>query len=386
MLLTPFVRWQLRLFSAAAVIGAFVLAIYFIHVPTLLGIGRYQVTANFPAGAGLYQGAQVTYRGAPIGRVSSMHVADKGIDAVLQLENGTTVPADVTASLHSTSAVGEQYVDLVAPDRSTATPLHSGSTIPMSHTTIPVQIGPVLDNVDQLVNDIPPEQLTHVLHETSQALNGSGDDLGRLIDNGSQLLTAAQQNLQPTQQLLHDSEPLMESVNSTSSDIQKFSANLQTITAELKDGDADLRTLTTAGGPFATHLAAFLDALSPKLSALLTSALPVTQILADYNPALSALLTMYPKTLATVESVVLPYESTHEIRISVSNFDMPPACTQGYVPQAQQRGLLDTSHGDAPFVYCTAPANSPAAVRGVRNIPCPTDPSRRLARASECPN
>lgn len=385
MLLTPFVRWQLRIFSVAGVVGAIVLAVFFLHVPALLGIGRYDVTANFSAGAGLYQGAQVTYRGAPIGRVSSMKVAREGVDAVLQLSTKTSVPADAVASIHSTSAVGEQYVDLVAPKGSAARPLHGGSVIPMDHTTIPVQIGPVLDNVDKLVNAIPPEKLTRVLHETSQALNGTGGDLGRLIDGGNHLLTTAQQNLKPTQDLLHDSEPLMESVNSTSGDIRTFSKNLQTITAELKAGDGDLRTLTTVGDSFATSVSHLLDELTGPLNSLLTTAEPVSRMLAQYNPALSALLSLYPKAVAALQSVAIPYESTHELRISISNFDMPPACTQGYVPQAKQRSLLDTSHGEAPFVYCKAPSNDVAAVRGTRNIPCPTDPTRRVALASECP-
>ena len=44
-----------------------------------MGIGSYHVTADFVAGGGLYQNANVTYRGVTIGRVESVGLTNDGV-------------------------------------------------------------------------------------------------------------------------------------------------------------------------------------------------------------------------------------------------------------------------------------------------------------------
>ena len=55
--------------------------------PPALGIGSYKVTANFVAGGGLYENANVTYRGVTIGRVESVGLTDDGVVAHMRLNS-----------------------------------------------------------------------------------------------------------------------------------------------------------------------------------------------------------------------------------------------------------------------------------------------------------
>jgi len=57
----------------------------------------------------------VTYRGSEIGRVTAIDVTRDGVRAALTLESSTKVPADVTAAVHSRSAIGEQFLQLTPP-------------------------------------------------------------------------------------------------------------------------------------------------------------------------------------------------------------------------------------------------------------------------------
>ena len=50
---------------------------------------------------------------------------------------------------------------------------------PMHDTTIPQAVGPMLDQVNALVNSLPKNKIGQLLDESFQAFNGAGYDLGR---------------------------------------------------------------------------------------------------------------------------------------------------------------------------------------------------------------
>src|SRR6476660_1960575 len=103
---------QLAILAAVTVIAVGVMAFSFANVPALFGIGRYNVPLELPSSGGLSPSSVVTYRGSEIGRVKSIDVTSEGVRAVLKLESSTKVPSDVSAAVHSRSAVGEQFVEL----------------------------------------------------------------------------------------------------------------------------------------------------------------------------------------------------------------------------------------------------------------------------------
>ena len=109
-------RIQLAIFAIVTVLTVGAISIFYLHLPAAVGIGSYKVTADFVAGGGLYQNANVTYRGVTVGRVESVELSDDGVVAHMRLNSGTPVPENVTATVKSVSAIGEQYVDLVPPD------------------------------------------------------------------------------------------------------------------------------------------------------------------------------------------------------------------------------------------------------------------------------
>src|SRR6476619_4606737 len=94
------IRVQLTIFAIVTVVCVGAISAFYLHVPSALGIGSYNVTANFVAGGGLYQNANVTY------------------------------------TVKSVSAIGEQYIDLVPPDHASTTMLRDNSNIAVDHTAI----------------------------------------------------------------------------------------------------------------------------------------------------------------------------------------------------------------------------------------------------------
>ena len=380
----PLVKKQLTVMTAASVVGLVVLAWVFLRVPEALGIGRYDVKAEFVKGAGLYPGALVNFRGQPAGKVRSLDLADDAVVANLRLKNGIDIPKDVTAEIHSVSAVGEQYVELVPEPNASAADLADGDRIDVEHTSVPVQIGPVLDNVYALVKSLPRHDLQSVVHEAGTALNGRDTDLQTILDGGKTFVDAANKSFPQTKELIKGAEPLLATVNSKAADIRAFTHQLDQVTSELRAGDADLRQLLASGPSFAAETTDLLKQLDPILPALLGPLNSITGVLSTYQDNLRQLLSDYPTALAIVQSVNYPHLADHQLLLTVANYDKPGACLAGFDPPSKWRSPDDTSTLAPKLTYCTLPHGDPRAVKGARNIPCPNDPSRREPLAVLC--
>src|ERR1700755_2927942 len=117
---------QLGIFAVITAITLTVMAIFYLRLPATFGLNTYGVSADFVAGGGLYKNANVTYRGVAVGRVESVGLNPDGVTAEMRLNSGTPIPSNVTATVKSVSAVGEQYIDLMPPSNPAPTKLHTG--------------------------------------------------------------------------------------------------------------------------------------------------------------------------------------------------------------------------------------------------------------------
>ncbi|MGH3524148.1 MAG: MCE family protein, partial [Mycobacterium sp.] len=164
-MLTGFIKRQLVLFGIITVIALVTLGWYYLRIPRLVGIGQYELTADLPASGGLYPTANVTYRGITIGKVTDLRPSEQGAVATLSISDRYKIPVDASANVHSVSAVGEQYVDLVSPGNP-GRYFSPGQTI--TKGTVPAEIGPVLDAANRGLAVLPKEKISALLDETSQ--------------------------------------------------------------------------------------------------------------------------------------------------------------------------------------------------------------------------
>src|SRR5437879_11207199 len=77
-MLTRFTKRQLLLFSILTVITAIALGLYYLRIPSHVGIGQYTLKADLPTSGGLYKTANVTYRGETIGKVTAVEPTETG--------------------------------------------------------------------------------------------------------------------------------------------------------------------------------------------------------------------------------------------------------------------------------------------------------------------
>ncbi len=383
-MLTRFVRIQLALFSIASVIGVLILVFTYIQAPTLLGVGRITITLELPGTGGLYRFSNVTYRGSQVGKVTEVHPTTSGAQATLSLGMSPKIPADLQAQVHSLSAIGEQYVDLL-PRTDSGPYLQDGSVIPAHDTTIPQAIGPVLDQVSALIDSIPKERLGNLLDETFKGFNGSGYDLGSLLDSAAKVSADINAQGERPRRLVDDTVPLLDSQVATTDSIRTWARSFAGITSQLVTNDPQVRTLLQTGPGAADEVARLLEQVKPTLPVLLANLTTVGQIALTYNPGLRQLLVLLPPTVAALQSV-LPKQNAEGMLLGDAALQVePPACLVGFLPPSQWRSPGETSTVDTPDgLYCKLPQDSPLAVRGARNIPCMGQPGKRAPTVQQC--
>lgn len=387
-MLTRQVRRQLVVFGALTAVVLAVMALNYVGLPKVLGVGRFELKAEFTDVSGLYPRANVTYRGTDVGQVTRIDLAPDGVTVVMQVDESADVPKDAEAHIHAASAIGEQYVELVADDAK-APYLAAGDTIPRTATAGMPQVAPLLDNLDSLLASVPKEKLTRTLEQIDVAFAGTGDDMQVLLEESSALLGTAQANLDPTLALIHDMEPFLRTQVEISPRTVSTMRDLAILSDALVRSDADLRGLIANGPGAATAVSGLTDSLAPTLPRLLANSTNLARLFDDYRPALQQTLVMAPPALAAFQRAYLNNEGlegygSFDFRLNVLD---PPQCTQGYLPASEYRDPSDLKSIATPSgLYCKASSTDQRSVRGSRNFPClePGSVVERAASVQEC--
>lgn len=382
MLLTPLIKRQLRIFAVLATVALGLAFLHHARVPAMVGVGVYDVTVDFEDASGLYPKAAVTYRGVNVGQVSDLDVTDSGAVAILRIDNGTDIPAGVSAELHSTSAIGEQYVDLVDPtgkDAGSGDLLADGAAIPRERAVGMPQITPVLDSLNRLLESVPKKETKAVLDQVDEGLGGSGPELSELVDSSGKLLTEAQAQIDATTSLISALEPVLGTQADLGPETRGYADSLDEVTAALaKNDSADLRRLLKEAPGGLDAAAATVTDLQPVLPMMLANLSTNAQVLNTYLPQVKQILVVYPSEVARALTVLQPRAEQGDVKLDLrATLNNPPTCHSGYLPATQRRSprITETRRVDR-LAHCDLAPDNPTAIRGARNLPCPQSSAR----------
>ncbi len=392
MILTRRILIQMAVFIAISVVAIGIMAFGYMRLPNLLfGAGHYRVTLELPETGGLYPRSNVTYRGSQVGRVEEVGLTDRGtVEAKLSLADDVPIPADLDAAVHSQTAVGELFVELL-PRSGEGPELRDGDVIPLDRTTVPMDVNTLLDATNRGLQAIPGDNLRTAVDEAYLAVGGLGPDLSRLVKGSTQLAIDARANLDSLTTLIDESKPVLDTQTDTSGAIRAWASNLATITGELRDHDDAVRGLLERGPCAAEEVRALRDRLQPTLPIVLANLASVNPVLVTYQPALEQLLVLLPQGTATTQATGTANRNTkQDYKGAYLNFNLnlnlPPTCTTGFLPPQQQRVASLEDYPDRPAgdLYCRVPQDSAFNVRGARNLPCLTVPGKRAPSVAMC--
>jgi len=403
MILTRRILIQMAIFALVAT-TALAVMVFGYGLPEMLGIGQYKVTVELPETGGLYPRGNVTYRGAQVGTVKSVHLTGSGVAAELSLDSNVKIPADVEAEVHSVSSVGEQFVQLL-PRSGNGPMLKDGDVIPADRTTVPTDINKVLADTTRGLQAIPRENLRTVVDEAYVAVGGLGPELRRLVNGSTSLAIDARKNLDPLTTLIDQSKPVLDTQTETAGSIQAWASNLASITTQLQNQNAAVAEILDKGPGAADEVRALFDRVRPTLPIVLANLVSLGEVAVTYQPSLEQLLVLLPQGTAVTQAVGVHKRNTKQdykgdalvfnvnlaiplvpAPIPLPPQQLPPPCTTGFLPAQQQRVPTFEDYPDRPpgEVYCRVPQDAPFNVRGARNLPCETVPGKRAPTVKMC--
>jgi phospholipid/cholesterol/gamma-HCH transport system substrate-binding protein len=390
-MITRQVRYQLVVFGLVAIFGLIYAG------GRYAGLGRlvpgydkgYLVNAQFTDSGGIFEGAEVTFRGTPVGKVEKLvlipakgagsdpDLPKGGVQVQLRLKPGSKVQATQTkAVVGNRSAVGEQYVDLqpcAFADATQASACSSGGpylkgkdVIPATMTGIPLAPASLIKNLNGLVTSVDTAEVTTVLDELGTAFNGAGDDLQRLIDASNALTQTATQYLPQTTKLITDSKPVLDTQRQVADEFASYNADLAQLSAQLRASDPDFRSLFTKGTDSARTVTSLIEANRTNLPILLDNLVFTAQVQKVRIPAIRQIIVTYPNVVAGGFTVTPGDGTAHFGFVTAMNPPVCPGDDPGY--RTPERDPSDVAVKPANLnAYCSQ--DSGTTYRGARHAP-----------------
>ena len=361
---------QLMVFVLITMVGVSYVGARYARLDRLFFDDSYRVVAHFAESGGIFTGAEVSYRGITVGRVSEMEVTDEGVDVILDVDNDSApIPADATALVANRSAVGEQFVDLL-PQSNGGPYLEDDSEIALEDTETPIATTKFLVDLDKMVNSVNKQSMRTVVSEMGLAFNGTGENLGQIIDTSNSFIETANANFDMTTSLIKQSKTVLNTQIDSSSAIKSFSRDLALLSDTLVASDGDLRTVINNGSATANQLRRFLEDNKVNLAALINNLITTGEITVARLDGIEQVLVVYPYVVEGGYTVVSkdPQTGLYNAHFGMILTTDPHVCSEGYESTKERK---PQDRRDLPMnerAKCTEP-QAQSNARGGQHAP-----------------
>jgi phospholipid/cholesterol/gamma-HCH transport system substrate-binding protein len=347
--------------SAAGVAAVFVLALAYLltSILQLPLTGRPpQVIVEMSATGGLYQGSSVTYRGIKVGKVTDMRLVTGGVEAVVSLNGDHDIPADTRAAVRSLSPVGEQYLDF-QPTSERGPYLQDGSRVEGSSTDLPKSLGSTVVAVNNVLRQIDDQKLRTVLTELATGLDGAGEEIGQLVDQGDLLLAELEKAWPQTDSLITNAGTALDIPTSQASELEELATQAKGFAQFLEGYTPELEQQIKRAPGQITELESLVEEWAEILPPFFTRFNEFVGVFSRYDPNFRYLLRNYGPGLDVLGDLVtggalkLELIAQKEARCRYGNTASDPRSTQ--------RREMPTNLG--------CPARFPQLQRGAAHAP-----------------
>ena len=353
-MITRLTKIQLVIFAIVTLLGGAFVGGRYAKIDRMVVDRSFPVTVQLQDSGGLFEGAQVTYRGIGVGRVGKMTFKESGVVARLDIENNAPkIPSDILAVVANKSAVGEQFMDL-QPRKTTAPYLRAGTNITEANTRIPIETSVLLVHINNLVKSIDTQSLKTVVNELGTAFAGTGQDLGRIIDTSTEFIQTADANIDTTRALIQDSNSVLQTQIDKQGALGTFAKNLALFSDTLVDADPDLRRLADGGGPAAKEIRQVVDENAEDLNVLINNLITVNRPAYENTQAVRAIFVLFPYLLEGGPSTLYDNgDDTWDAAFGIVMQENPVVCNTGYRSDRRAPDDIDPDRGLDEDVDCT---------------------------------
>ncbi len=319
------------------------------------------VRVLLPESGGLLANQDVTLRGIPVGRVASVNLTEKGVEAVATINANVRIPRDSPVRVSGLSSVGEQYLDF-RPERGGGPFLTDGTVIGEHQATIPMSLPRIIDDSHGALAQLDPKKLAALFGELRPGRDGPRK-LAAIFDGAIFLSSTLDGVLPQTVSLLRNTRVVFGTLSDVTPGLRQTSVDLQHILWGVNKMDGGFRTLVDRGGGQLADVDNLIADNRENMVALLGNLTTLSQLLYVRTPALQDLWRPDHESLLDHISTVFHdgglwgvVEAYPKYRCDYNLPRRPPS--QADFPEPYR------------YTYCNNP--DPAAlIRGAQNAPRP---------------
>ncbi|WP_205873931.1 MlaD family protein [Mycobacterium camsae] len=321
----------------------------------------YIVTVQLPESGGLLPNQDVALRGVRIGRVDSLQITDRGVNAIASITSQVRIPANAAVHVSALSPAGEQYINFEA--ESDAGPyLHDGSVIGLDRTSVPVSLAQLLGDADGLLAQVDPHKLELIKKELSLSKEGPGK-LAAIVDGGTMLLSTLDSVLPETTSILRTSRVVLSLAADKNAGLAATTVDLNRTLAGVARMQGGYRRLTEQTPQALNAIDNLFADNSETMVALLGSLATASQLLYLRVPALNALFPDYRGS--AIDAVASTFHD-HGVWATA---ELYPRYACDYGTPSHPPSAADYYE---PFMYTYCRDDDPGVgIRGAKNAPRP---------------
>lgn len=251
-------------FGAFAVIASIFLAILYNTMSNKVSGETRPMKAEFTNVSGLRPGDDVRVAGVAVGRVQKTAVNSRGlatVDFILQADQ--QIYRNTTMVVRYQNLLGQRYLALMPGTGGPASPLATGSTVPVSRTSPGFDLTALLNGFEPLFQTLDPEQINKLSASIVSVLQGEGGTVQELLDQTASLSTKLAGNDKVFGEVIDNLTPVLENMATRSNDFDNTINQFEALMAGLA------KERTTIGDSIDS-----VSGLAEAASGLITSARP----------------------------------------------------------------------------------------------------------------
>ena len=221
---------------------------------------------------------------------------------MLSLDSGIQIPADVEAEVHTQSAVGELYVQLI-PRSGEGPKLKDGDVIAQDRARVPTDVNTVLDaRTAAWPRSRGTISRRRSTRPTPRSVDSGPSCPGWLTEGPTWPLTPGRTSI-PLTTLIDQSKPILDSQTDSGGAIQEWASNLASVTDQLQAQDPAVAGILENGPGAAEEVRSLFDRLQPTLPVVLANLVSIGEVALAYQPSLEQLLVLLPQGTATTQAI-----------------------------------------------------------------------------------